>query len=105
MVKKIKKLKNIKDVILLAKKLYMLRRHAVTEDTTKAIGILKNYLNFNVIKIKSGTKCWDWIVPKKWDFISAEILFNGKKLFNGNHLIWLISCRERKIENKYLESK
>ena len=41
MVKKRKKLKNIKDVISLAKKLYLLRRHAITDDTKKAINILK----------------------------------------------------------------
>ena len=90
MIKKRKKLKNIKDVISLAKKLYLLRRHAITDDTKKAINILKNYLNFNVIKIKSGTKCWDWVVPKKWDFISAEILFNGKKIFNGKEHVMAI---------------
>ena len=78
MVKKIKKLKNIKDVILLAKKLYMLegiryRRYK------KATNILKNYLNFKVIKIKSGTKCWDWIVPKNGTLLVLKFYLMEKK--------------------------
>ena len=71
-----------KHIRKLVSRLINLRRHAVTEDSSLALKILKEYINMNVIKIKSGTNCWDWKIPPKWNLVEATIKFRGKKIFS-----------------------
>ncbi len=71
-------------------KLINLRRHAVTDDSHKALRIIKEYINIKVLDIKSGTKCWDWIIPPKWCVKEARILFNGKKIFSDKEHVMAI---------------
>lgn len=79
---KYKSIHSSKAVIALAAKLIHLRRHAITKDSKKAINIINQYIKLNFINIASGTKCWDWVIPKKWDLIKAEIKYENKKIFD-----------------------
>ena len=74
--KKYKSIKTIKDVKSLAARLAPLQRHAITEGTKNAIKILNEYLNFNLVNIKSNTVCWDWNIPKQWKHIDNILLLN-----------------------------
>jgi len=71
-------------------RLIHLRRHAVTSDSIKAVKILQEYLDLKLIKLDSGTQCWDWDIPPKWSFKEATIKFNGKIIFSGNEHIMAI---------------
>ena len=90
MVNKFKKINNMDDLLSLAQEVVNLRRHAVTDGTKHTIKKLKQYLKFSIIKIKSGTKCWDWQIPKKWSFVRAEIKYKNKIIFNGDEHVMAI---------------
>ena len=85
-----KTIKSSKEVIALASKLLHLRRHAITEDSKKTIEIINQYIKLNYINIPSGTKCWDWVIPQKWDLIKAEIIFKNKIIFNDSEHVMAV---------------
>ena len=98
--KKYKSIKTIKDVKSLAARLAPLQRHAITEGTKNAIKILNEYLNFNLVNIKSNTVCWDWNIPKQWKHIESEIKFNGKKIFSGSEHVMAVQPYSDSFEGK-----
>ena len=57
------KIDNMDDLLSLAQEVVNLRRHAFKMEPKHTIK-LKQYLKFSITKIKSGTKCWDWQIPK-----------------------------------------
>lgn len=47
-------------------KLYKLKRTLISDDNETTLNILKDYLPIKIHKIKSGSKCFDWVIPDKW---------------------------------------
>jgi len=63
-------------------KLLPINRCLIGEGYNKSLDILDEYINFNYIKIKSGTKVFDWTVPMEWKLNKAYI-----KDSNGNKIL------------------
>ena len=66
----------------LAHELFPLNRTLAGKDNITSLKILKKYKNKLKIKsFKSGTKCFDWKIPKEWCIDEAYIIDpNGRKL-------------------------
>jgi aminopeptidase-like protein len=79
-----------KKFLILGKKLWPLNRSLTGKGVEQTLEILKSYNNeLKVIKFKSGSKAFDWIIPKEWIIYDAWIKDeNGKKLvdFKKNNL-------------------
>ncbi len=78
----------------LLKELYMLNRLAVSDDTEKALNIIKQELpEMKICEVPSGTECWTWIVPDKWVIHDAYISDGNKKIVDINdHILHVVSC-------------
>ena len=74
----------------IGKKLFPLNRSITGKDTLKTLKIIsKNFTNFKIKSIKSGTKVFDWKIPPEWNVKEAFILDNyNKKIvdFKNNNL-------------------
>jgi aminopeptidase-like protein len=72
--------------------LYFTRRDLISDGYDKALEYLSKIIPLKIHKIASGTKCWTWTVPKKWNVSDAYIEANGKKLLDlKNHPLHVIS--------------
>ncbi len=60
-------------------KLFPLNRSLLGEGYEESLKILNQYIGFKFLKFKSGTKVFDWVVPKEWSIKSAYILTPDKK--------------------------
>ena len=78
------------DIIVFANKVLHLRRHAITNGSKKTVEIIGNYLNLRILKIPSNTKCWDWIIPKKWEIKKAIIKKDNNVILDKNDHIMAI---------------
>ena len=74
----------------LAKELFPINRSLTGKGNIKSLNILKRNLNELKIKsFKSGTKVFDWTIPKEWNIKEAWIKDNlGNKIidFKNNNL-------------------
>ena len=101
----------------LVKDLFPLHRSLITENNDKSLNYLSKILKikFKYIKLKSGTKVFDWIIPKKWNLINAYIKdSSGKKIIdvkkNNLHIMqysisktgWI--NRKKLIENIFTDN-
>jgi aminopeptidase-like protein len=83
-------------------KLYKLNRTLLSDDNEKALQILQSKMSLKIHRFKSGTKCFDWKIPKKWK-VNKGTLKNsdGKVILNSNnnilHLINYSSSYSGKI--------
>jgi aminopeptidase-like protein len=50
----------------LLNKLYNLKRTLISDDNKKAMDIINNIIPLKIYNFKSGTKCYDWVIPPKW---------------------------------------
>ena len=81
-------------MINLLKKLFPICRSITGEGLKKSLLILKSSLkkidqnSFKIIKIRSGTRCYDWTFPKEWIIKDAYLKFKNKKIidFKKNNL-------------------
>jgi len=84
------KLKDGKKLYSFAKRIINFNRSLTGEGVTKTLVIIKKKNpNLRINKIKSGTKVYDWIVPKVWNISEAYIIGpRGKKIvdFKNNNL-------------------
>lgn len=63
------------DLINFAKKLWPLNRSIIGNGTRKTLELIKQICpNLKILNYKSGTKVFDWIVPKEWIIHDAYIL-------------------------------
>ena len=73
-----------------ASELWPINRSITGEGTRKTLKKIKEHLpDLKIHNIPSGTKAFDWIVPKEWNVIEAFIITpSGKKIcdFNVNNL-------------------
>ena len=70
-------------------RLFLLNRSITGEGYRKSLDILSEVLPFKYFDFKTGTKCFDWIIPKEWNVKEAYILTpNGRKVaeFKKNNL-------------------
>jgi len=78
------------DMYNLCKELFPICRSITGNGFRKSLEILKNYLpNLTTYEVPTGTKCFDWEVPKEWNINDAYIITpNGNKIcnFNDNNL-------------------
>lgn len=78
----------------LLRKLFPICRSITGDGLKKSLYIVKSSLKkqdqkkFKIIKIKSGTKCYDWRFPKEWVIKDAFLLKRKKKIidFKKNNL-------------------
>lgn len=56
------------------------RRHIVSDGYDEALARLGGFLPLTVHEVASGTRCWTWQVPDKWDCREAWIEADGQRL-------------------------
>ena len=62
-------------------KLFPICRSITGEGYNDSLNILKEYINFKILKYPSRKKIFDWIVPDEWNVQDAFIKKNNKKRF------------------------
>lgn len=81
------------EIYQLARKLWPLNRSISGEGVRETLDVISKYIpSINIKSIPSGTKVFDWTVPKEWRVKEAYILDpNGKKIcdysINNLHLV------------------
>ena len=79
-----------KEMFALAKKLWPLNRSLTGEGVRKTLKIINSIIkNMKLTEVRSGTKAFDWDVPKEWRVKNAYIINpQGKKIcdFKNNNL-------------------
>lgn len=75
------------DMLNLAKKLFKIPRSITGAGFTDSLAIINDAVGGGnrggdcVKRIKSGTKCFDWVIPPVWNVKNAYIITpNGKKI-------------------------
>tara|TARA_B100001057_G_scaffold493755_1_gene588929 strand:- start:2089 stop:3375 length:1287 start_codon:yes stop_codon:yes gene_type:complete len=92
-----------KKFLNLGKKLWPLNRSLTGKGVNQTLKILKSYNNkLKIIKFKSGTKVFDWTIPKEWFVSDAWIKDDkGKKIVNFNennlHLVGYSTSIKKKL--------
>jgi len=62
------------DIHNLAKKLFPINRSLTGNGVRETLSIVQSILpNLKIKEIETGTKCWDWTVPKEWNIDKAYI--------------------------------
>lgn len=78
------------DIHKLAKQLWPYNRSLTGQGVIDTLNQISNHLpNLNIKSIKSGTKVFDWVIPKEWEVHEAYIVTpKGKKIcdFSKNNL-------------------
>lgn len=69
-------------------RLFPLNRSLTGDGVAETYKILQEIAPFKIIKVKTGTKVFDWTVPPVWNVTEAYIEFKGKKIldFKDNNL-------------------
>ncbi|MHA1725133.1 MAG: DUF4910 domain-containing protein [Promethearchaeota archaeon] len=60
-------------ILNLIKELYPICRSITGEGVRKTLNIIKKHVPLEIIEVPSGTKVFDWIVPKEWNIKDAYI--------------------------------
>jgi aminopeptidase-like protein len=94
-----------------AKKIFPLNRSLTGKDVVKTLNIIKEKLpNLKLYSIKTGSKVFDWTVPKEWNVNNAFIIDpKGKKLAdfkkNNIHLMGYSKPVKKILKLKELKKK
>ena len=92
-------------------KLYPICRSITGKGLKKTLKIIKRYVpELKIIKIKSGTKVFDWKVPPEWNVKSAYVQDEKKNKIidfkkNNLHLMGYSVPVKKKISKKKIISK
>ena len=80
-------------MIELINKLWFKKRDLISNGYDESIDYISKQVPLKVHKIKTGTKCWTWTVPEKWDVKEAYIedLDGNRMLDLKNHPLHVIS--------------
>ena len=63
--------------------LFPIYRSLINKGYNESIKIISDYINFKIIKMKSGKKIFDWTIPMEWDLKDAYINDSkGKEILN-----------------------
>lgn len=70
----------------LCRELFPICRSITGDGFRQSLAILsRDFPNFKTVEVPTGTKCFDWEVPKEWNIKDAYIIDpNGKKICNFN---------------------
>jgi aminopeptidase-like protein len=61
-------------IIEFCEKLYRIYRSITGVGVKKSLQIIQTYIPIEINSIKSGTKCFDWIVPPEWNVTEAFVV-------------------------------
>jgi aminopeptidase-like protein len=92
-----------KNIYLLAKNLWPINRSITGNGVRKTLSIIKRIIpELNIFEIKSGTKVFDWTIPKEWNVNDAYIITpKGKKICsfkkNNLHLVGYSTPLQKKL--------
>ena len=50
----------------LLNKLYNLKRTLISDDNKVALNTINDFIPLKIHNFKSGTQCYDWVIPQKW---------------------------------------
>jgi aminopeptidase-like protein len=72
--------------------LWLKNRAVVSDGFAESLAYIQPRLPINIYKVPSGSKCFDWTIPKKWNIREAYIEVEGKRVldFANNPLVVLI---------------
>ncbi len=80
-------------MISFANKIYSYNRSVVSLEVLKTLKIIKKKLKkLKIVSVKSGSKIFDWKIPKEWKSISAKVIDKNKNVIinyedNNLHLV------------------
>jgi aminopeptidase-like protein len=63
-------------------KLWLKNRAIISDGFKESLDYIQSRIPINVYKAKSGTKCFDWTVPKKWNIREAYIEVEGQRILD-----------------------
>jgi len=82
-------------MISLCKKLYKINRSITGAGVRESLEIIKNHnVPLEIFSVKSGTKVFDWTIPKEWNIKDAYVidLSTGRKVIDfNNHNLHVMS--------------
>src|SRR3989338_1653055 len=55
-------------------------RNLVSDEFEESLNYLRKYIDLNVSRYKTGTSCWTWNVPSKWQIKDAYIKQGNKEI-------------------------
>ncbi len=61
------------EILDLIKELYPICRSITGEGVRRTLNIIKNHVPLEIVEVPSGTKVYDWIIPKEWNIKEAYI--------------------------------
>lgn len=72
--------------------LWLKNRAVVSDGFEESLAYIQTRLPINIYKVPSGSKCFDWTIPKKWNIREAYIEVEGNRVldFESNPLVVLI---------------
>ena len=86
-------------------KLFPISRSITGPGFRKSINIIKKYMDLKVIKVPSGKKVFDWVVPYEWELHDGYIKFNNKKILDAKlNNLSVVNFSESISQNIDLES-
>jgi aminopeptidase-like protein len=86
-------------------KLFPISRSITGPGFKKSINIIKKYMDLKVIKVPSGKKVFDWVVPHEWELHDGYIKFNNKKILDAKiNNLSVVNFSESISQNIDLES-
>tara|TARA_X000000950_G_scaffold279848_1_gene373297 strand:+ start:42 stop:1325 length:1284 start_codon:yes stop_codon:yes gene_type:complete len=62
--------------------LFPINRSILGPGYIKSLNIVKRYINFSLLKYKSGKRIFDWVVPKEWHIVDAYINYKNRKIID-----------------------
>ena len=87
-------------------KTFPLERSLISSDNRKTLELFNNIVPLKKWKIKTGTKCFDWTVPKEWIFNKAILKdSNGNILIDGSKNILNVLNYSNSYKNKISKSE
>lgn len=71
--------------------LWFLPRHIVSEGYDEALRLLGRCLPLKIHRVPSGTRCWTWTIPNRWDCPEAWVEADGERLIDlADHPLHII---------------
>ena len=65
------------------KQLFPICRSITGNGVRETLRILRGITDFEILEVPSGTKCYDWTIPKEWNVINAYVKDqNGVKVID-----------------------
>ena len=104
-------MKNKINMISLARKLFPINRSILGDGFKKSLKYIKNiHPDMKIKSIKSGTKVFDWVIPKEWNIKEAYILHSSGKKFadfkkNNLHVVGYSCPIDKKLDLREVQKK